>query len=358
MPRDAKPGTYTGTIIVDGGGSRESIPVSVLVLPVALPPVPIPMGLFLNALPFDKRYVDEATWWRLQESLLAEQGNAGLNAPTGGTGLELSFTDDGSAIVGDDALRYLELAKRYGMDRAVGAYGGFLSAPRGEVATRAAQTLQAFEAQHHLPPLYVNIYDEPNHHEERVAAIARLKPLTDAGLRTTGYTSAHWDDPEWVEVVANSYAPAFNVHDRGLFARVKAMGKHPWIYNNPRDRFGYSVDLWRQIRLGCEGRLDWIGNYVQGFAFSNLDGREPSTAFFAIHRDLGVLRTPRWLAAREGLLDLRLRLALESVAPAGDAALEHWTTDAYRTDTARWTPAELDRVRAVMLKRLQELRPR
>jgi hypothetical protein len=62
--------------------------------------------------------------------------------------------------------------------------------------------------------------------------------------------------------------------------------------------------------------------------------------------------TPRWLAAREGLVDLRVRLLLEKKVPAGDPALAAWPADGYGTDRARWTDAALDAARAAMLDRL------
>ncbi|MBA2481515.1 MAG: hypothetical protein H0V44_12695 [Planctomycetes bacterium] len=355
IPADAKPGDYTGIITIAGGGAPIEVPVKIRVLAAKLADIPIPLSLFFNALPFEPRYVGDATWWKLQESLLKEQGTSGLTAVTGGPGLGMSFNADGSAISGDDALKYIAIAKKYGMGQAVIPYGGFLGHPPAGTEAKAAATLKAYEAANGLPPLYLNCYDEPGTAQELTGVIARITPLTAAGFRTVGWTSAHWGENLWEQLLANSYAPAFNLHDPAMFAKVKGMGKHPWIYNNLRGRYGYSIDLWRQIKLGCEGRVDWIGNYVQGFAFSNLDGREPSSAFFAVHKDFGVLKTPGWLELKDGMLDLRLRFALEKLAPAGDPSLDLWKAEGYRTDQAKWTGAEMDRVRSAMLKRLQEL---
>ena len=100
------------------------------------------------------------------------------------------------------------------------------------------------------------------------------------------------------------------------------------------------------------GRLEWIGLFTQGFAFDNLDGREPSPSAFLVHEKLGILETPRWLAAREGLTDLRVRLALEAKVPAGDPILGSWTMEGYGEDHARFPDAVLDAQRAAMLERL------
>ncbi|MBA3708424.1 MAG: hypothetical protein H0W83_06370 [Planctomycetes bacterium] len=355
IPSDAKPGDYSGSITIAGASAPIDVPVKIHVIAAKLADIPIPLGLFENAISFDQHAVDEATWWKLQESMVKEQVSAGLSALTGGPGLGMSFTPDGASISGDAAVRYIKIAQKYGPIRAIIPYGGFLDRPAPGTEAKAAETLKAFEEKNQLPPCFLNCYDEPGTVPEKTRVLSYLKPLTAAGFRTLGWTSANWEDSMWVDIIANSYGPAFNLHDASMFAKVKAMGKHPWIYNNLRGRYGYGIDLWRQIKLGCEGRVDWIGNYTQGFAFSNLDGREPSSAFFAVHRDLGVLKTPGWLALKAGMLDLRLRLALEQVAPADDPALQLWKADGYRTDESTWTSAEMDRVRAAMLKRLQEL---
>ena len=113
------------------------------------------------------------------------------------------------------------------------------------------------------------------------------------------------------------------------------------------------LSLWRSLRLGAEGRLEWIGLITQGLAFDNLDGREPATAAWMVHDRLGILPTPRWLAAREGLIDLRVRLALEAAVPAGDAALAGWGVEGYRGDREMWGDGALGVARRGMLERIE-----
>lgn len=112
------------------------------------------------------------------------------------------------------------------------------------------------------------------------------------------------------------------------------------------DRYHLGVHLWRNLKAGAAGRLEWIGLITQGFAFNNLDGREPSPSAFLVHDTLGVLETPRWLGAREGLTDLRVRLALEAAVPANDPALQGWTMEGYGVDQARFPEVVLDATRA------------
>lgn len=143
-----------------------------------------------------------------------------------------------------------------------------------------------------------------------------------------------------------------------MIQKLAGTGKHPWVYNNGMDRYALGLHLWRNMRIGVEGRLEWIGVFTQGFAFHNLDGREPSRCCFLIHRDLGALKTPMWFSAREGLLDARIRLSLEQAAPASDPALRLWTIDGYNKDQEKWNDAAMEKARLAMLKALEELTER
>ncbi|MBA2481801.1 MAG: hypothetical protein H0V44_14145 [Planctomycetes bacterium] len=357
VPMDAKEGGYDGAITLTAKGlPTVSIPVSLQVLDVKLADIPIPVGLFMNSLPFGPQTMDSATWWKLQEQVVRAQVQAGINTLSGGPGLGYEV-DASGAVSGADAVRYVQYAQKQGVIRAVIPYGGFLTSLgnlKGDYA-QLAKGLEAFEQAHALPPTYVYAYDEPATDAEYASVIDRLTRATAAGLRTTGYTSTHKDQAQWEKLIVNTHAPSFNIHTVADIEKVKAAGRHFFVYNNGLDRYGFGINLWRSIALGAEARMNWIGMYTQGFAFNNLDGREPSYACFLVHDKLGVLTTPMWMSTREGLLDARLRLTLERCATTGDPALALWSVDGYRTDKETWTAQELDRVRTAMLHRIQEL---
>ena len=357
VPADAEPGAYRGAVTVAGSGVRAEIPVRLRVLAASLPDIPVPVGLFMNALPMEPDEVaSPEVWWRLQESLLAEQGRAGLNCLTGGRGLRYRMVGDG-ALTGEDAIRYIRLAERFAPIQAVVSYGGFLPALRSDTVdvARMAAAIRHLEEEHDLPPHYVNAYDEPTTAGEMERTLAYLTRSAASGLRTLGYTSWHGDDADWLRLAAATWAPALNGHSGQHLRRLRHEGREPWVYNNGLDRLGMGLRLWRSIQHGAAGRLQWIGLITQGFAFHNLDGREPARCAFLVHDRLGVLVTPMWLAAREGLLDLRLRLALERLAPPGDPVLDLWPLDGYRRDAEAWPPQRLQEVRQRMLVRLGEL---
>ena len=358
-PRDAAPGTYTGTAVFTAGAVRLEVPLRVRVYAIDLPPVPVPVCLFMNALPFGPEVVGEARWWQLQEALLDEQARAGLTCATGGAGLDFTMKRDGDVVAfsGDRPLRYLDLARARGLGRAVVTYGGFFQLRGSGVDARAfAGGWIPFAKAHQLPPFFFNLYDEPGTREEIEAATASVRPFTQAGLLTMGFATRHKGDARFEALLDATAAPALNGHTPDDLADLARRGRHPWVYNNGLDRYAMGLHLWRNLRAGAEGRLEWIGAITQGFAFDNLDGREPAAQAFAIHGRLGVMPTPLWLSAREGLLDLRVRLALEKAVPAGDPALAAWAMDGYGKDRDRWPEAALEEARRAMLERIASAR--
>ena len=318
-------GTFTGTITLTGGPEPIAVPVKIRAVDVALPPLPIPVGLFMNALPFPPDAVGEPRWWALQEDLIREQARAGLNCSTGGPGVDHPL--DAAPGAPDPAARYLEIARRHGPVKAVVAYGGFFpSLVKQRAQEISPETMAKLTAALDVPH-YLKSYDEPGTAVELEQAMALLAPARKAGLKTMGFLGDPPQSPAEDELVTATSAVAINTHDTAEVKRREGLGQHIWTYNNELDRLGMGLHLFQDLRAGAEGRLAWIGVLTQGFAFNNLDGRESSPSAWVVHDRLGALPTPRWLAAREGLLDLRIRLLLEATVPPGDPALALFLAD-------------------------------
>ena len=340
-----------------GGDAGEQalaeLPLVIEVVPVELPAVPIPVGLFMSGLPFGPEAVGEERWWRLQEDLLATMAEAGLDTVTGGLGLEYNLSESGGDITfsGERALRYLALAKRHGLDRAVVSYSGFLPSikHRQPDAARFQAAWSRFEAEHGLPPHYLYSYDEPGAPEELAKVAGYLGPFTAAGARTIGFLSRA-DEERFTPILDATFAPAVSGHSEEALRRWVGEERRVFLYNRGTTRLSMGADLHRQIRLGAAGRLEWIGVYTQGFAFHDLDGREPSYGMFVVHDRLGVLPTPRWLSLREGLLDAQIRLALDRVLSPGEAA-PAWPVE-YPADPSKWTDGALEAARVEAVRRI------
>jgi hypothetical protein len=363
VPAGTPAGTYAGSVRLAAEGASVDVPVRLRVFAVELPPIPIPVALFMNALPFGPEAVGEAGFWELTAAMLDEQARAGLTAVTGGPGLKLHLhrRDGAITISGDRALRFLALARAQNMARAVVSYGGFwdpLGGPRWGDPAAFAAAWRAFAAERGLPPMFFDAYDEPATPDELDAAVSVAGAFTRAGLFTMGFVTRLQGGGRREDLIAATYAPALHAHTLDDLRALSRRGQHPWVYNGGLDRRSLGLDLFRDLRAGAEGRLEWIGAITQGFAFDNLDGREPGAGAWVVHDRLGPMPTPRWLAAREGLLDLRIRLALEKAVPAGDPSLDLWPASPQGDDRASWTDAALDAARRVMLERIASSSPR
>jgi hypothetical protein len=343
-------GTFTGTITLTGGPEPLTIPVKIRAADVALPPIPIPVGLFMSALPFRPSAVGEPRWWELQEDLIREQARSGINCFTGGPGVDHPLR--GTPGAPDPAAHYLEMAARHGPVKAVVAYGGFFPSLRelreqGISPEAAAKLMTPLGVPH-----FIKSYDEPVTDTELEQAMSLVAPATKAGVKTIGFLTDPPKGKGFDALLAVTTALALNRHDAAEVRRREAAGQHVWTYNSGLDRPSLGLHLFQDIRSGAEGRLEWIGIITQGFAFDNLDGRESSPSAWVVHDRLGVLPTPRWLAAREGLLDLRIRLALEAAVPAGDPALALFPIE--RDGNDHPTDGALSAARRGMLQRLDK----
>ena len=361
VPKDTPAGVRTVLVKLSAEGQElAEVPLEVHVHQVDLPPLPIPVGIFMNALPYTPEPDLEDFWWAFQERLLERQGEAGLNTPTGGPGLEYTMSEskDGFAFSGDRALRYLEIAKKHGLDRAVVSYTGFLPSikHRRPDAARFVASWSAFEQSKGLPPHYVYSYDEPSTDEELAAVGAYLAPFHAAGARTIGFFASPKDD-RYTPVLDRTFAPAVSGHTPDMLRKWLAEGKRIFLYNRGTGRLSMGADLVSMIKLGVAGRLEWVGLHNQGLAFDDLDGREPAQGLFVAHGRMGPLPTARWLAFREGLIDARILLALEKQLGPGAAAEVGFPTD-YPADPARFPDSALEKARAEALRRLGEQRAR
>lgn len=326
-----KPGIYAGVLELKAENAKlkrheltVQVPVKVRVRPGNLPKKDFPTGLFMSALPVPKKLLSDADYWRLNEDLLSCLARAGMNLMTGGPNFGVKWNGNTPVIHGADALKMLALAKKHGMDRVLTNYGGFSLPlrnvkPRGgmskqQVAKALFDAFEAFRKEHDLPEYIYYAYDEPSTEAEVKPVRERLPLLRNAGFKTIGYTSmsdpAKADEKHLFLAKATTH-PAFNIHSPATLKFVREQGNTPWVYNNGLTRYAQGLHLWRNHRAGAAGRIDWIAAIVQGYQFDLLDSREPDRSCFYVHRELGVLPSPRLLGILEGSLDARLLFELE-----------------------------------------------
>lgn len=384
IPKDAKAGTYQGSIALIGRDPTSgqvihqvNVPLSVQVHAGSLPALEMPSGLFFSGVPADKALIGDRLYWQLSEQLLRQMQRGSLTMVTGGPNYAVSWENNQFVYYGDDCVRILQMARQYGLDRAVSGYGGFkMELGREKLSPHAGLSVEqtyaamhkgweTFRSKHNLPEHYVYSYDEPGTAEEFEPLEEVLKLMRQAGFKTMGYTSM--EDPRKADanhkmLARQTTAPAFNIHTPDTLRYVRELGNEPWIYNNGLHRCASGVDLWRAHRYGAAGRLQWIAAIVQGFQFDALDAREPDPSCFFIHRDLGVLMAPRYLGQIEGGLDARLLFELERRSKANTPAsneiaklFKDIEDQPYRQERS-WE--DLERLRERVLRLLEASQPK
>ncbi len=191
VPAGATPGVYTGSAVFTAGGVRLSVPLRVRVFAVDLPPVPIPVGLFMSALPFGPEVLGEGPLLgssRRRSS--TSRARAGLTCVSGGVGLDFAVTRGagGLALSVDRALRYLEMARARGMCRAAVTYGGFLQLRSLGVDARAFAAVRPVRGRPRPAALLLLALRRAGYQrrDELKTAIAAVRPFTEAGLQTMG----------------------------------------------------------------------------------------------------------------------------------------------------------------------------
>jgi hypothetical protein len=352
IPAEAPSGAYTSAITVEGAGGRLKIPVRVNIVASQLAELPIFYAFLMSGAAVQKDDVGEELFWRLQEDMVKEQMSHGMTGLT--SGAFYRFKD--GKLDGGDVVKLVRIAEKYGKIRGILNYCDFINVPRADLPA-FGKALSKFCETETLPRHYLNCYDEPSLQPELQRVLDSVKAAKGMGYCTLGLTSRH-ADPLWEELVKNTDCPTLGVHTAADIRWLKDAGCHPWIYNNGSSRYSTGLHVRRAMHAGAEGRCQYAANNVCGYAFHNLDGRESAISFFAVHSKFGTLKTPMWLATREGLLDLRIRLTLEKMAKPDDPALSLWTIasdELYRKDEAQWPDAALEKARCGMLRRIAEL---
>ncbi|MCZ7645578.1 MAG: hypothetical protein M5U26_09880 [Planctomycetota bacterium] len=333
VPADAQPGAYQGSLTIGSdGGLKESLKVTVHVLPVALDECEFVFGFFGHP-PTDAI-----------AKLLVDYG---FNSFSGGPGVQLKgFEADGTPQL--DFARidaFMERARAAGYTRELCGYGGpgiehigyvkddaFFGAWEQKTGKSYAELLKAvFDAvkaradEKKWLPFTYNLGDEPRNIEVARKMVEQVKAVQEAApwLKTTAQYSVTYkegskenDFHQWLfEAIKSS---GLNLHDESVRKKAEELGKEIYVYNQGQSRFSFGLYQWSEYRKGVKGRYQWHQHVQHGFQFFDLDGREPDTGVLYYGKD-GPIVTLMLERCREGVDDLRYLQTLWSLASKSDA---------------------------------------
>ncbi|EKP0315593.1 hypothetical protein JFQ90_000773 [Aeromonas veronii] len=265
VPRDAPAGRYLGNIQLLSQQQLVQLPLTIEVLPLALPAASKPVGIYVEAPPY-------LNWLSPDPEALKEQLAAASRcdlqrlAKLGITGLSPALPQD-------------EAGMREVIGEAVGL--GFVPpllayTPLKRWGNDPASQLDQWQARQQgltasgLPPVAWSLFDEPDLATlPAITTLAREMKRRDPAVIRAG----HFNHPGQVGLLAEVEIALINAGfgaDKADVARVRQHKVTPWFYNlgTPRAAGFY---LWQS---GAEGYLQWHGRMPTALPYDPTDGRE------------------------------------------------------------------------------------
>ncbi len=347
IPANTKYGKYIATLTLDVQPDANQttpvqktqlqIPVTLQVHAGSLVGPQMNVGLFYSSVPASPSEISSELYWKLTADMFHQMHIGSLSILAGGPDFSVSWNDNTPVWSGDDAVKFINMAKPYSLDRATIEYGGLSTGiarelPPAHEGMSIEQTLTAlatawhdFELKNALPEHYLNVYDEPSTPSDFEGIDERLTALRNAGFKTIGFTSVENPikaDANHTMLVRLTDDPAFSLYTPETLQWAQKLGAKPWLYGGDLSRQSFGIDLWRAHNMGVKGRLGWIGSIVQGFQYDTLDSREPDPSCFYVHSKLGVLIAPQYLGVIEGGIDRRLLFEMERISTTNTPAAE------------------------------------
>ena len=286
--------------------------------------------------------VPDETRWDVLDTTLALLRQYGMNAVSGGPSWSLKGWKNGQPVIDfGETDRFFDLLKKRGFTKAINGYGGlrFRGLHRGyqkgadgakaeqqsglpfaEAMMRAWKAVDAHARQRGWPTIFYAMCDETRVRdvaERQLAFMKIMDKVTDAFPKTvqaSGSYSVHfnarptdkdnllyWHQRFFEALDINS----LNLHDAGVMAEAKKLGRSVHIYNQGRSRYSFGLYQWSEWRKGVAARWQWHLNVLHGYQFFDLDGREPDTAMICYGRDR-IHPTIHFERCREGAEDFYL----------------------------------------------------
>lgn len=398
IPDDAQPGTYTGTLSVDGGAA--TLPVHLTVRPFRLAePTGTSWALYSDFGRW-REMTDEQVLRELRD--LREHGITALTVPCRGKATWADGRLTGWAW-DKDALRGMGLIRQAGipgpfllqLEKEIDDLAADLGVPEGppsgwpaSLAVATEDLLRAIVADYAArgwgEPVFVGV-DEPGYWKsgspERFAW--QYERATNAGMASYCTSSYLPSDPLGRNLTYHCYGGWLGSRERAR-ARVeqaRQAGQHPWYYaagcypgqigNQVRNRYAAGFVFYAS---GVDGQAFWTLQRPRGNAFDDFSGEtgQPCITLPDPDHPGESLDTPQWEGIRQAWYDYRYALTLERAVAAAQARGEGvatlagpagllrqlrenlpWSWDA--VDSGEVTCASLDALRSEIARAIEAL---
>ena len=288
IPVGAPSGKYKGTIQLFSNNNLEIKDFSIQVLPVTLPHLELPVGLYLEPAPYYQWFSAlkkrESFASACDLSLLATHGFTTV-APS----LATPDTDSGR----NQFIHQLKQLTRFGFNQPILAYAPFKRLMAlGDVQSTGSALLKLKElmADKKLPEVYWSIFDEPI--PTKFSAIAEAATILH-NPTLEFKTAGHLNNPKQQQLSSTSDLLIMNhgygVNPNNIELLKKELLKKEllkkellkktskvWLYNMPTPRLAAGAYLWNS---GADGYIQWHGRMPTADMFDPTDGREGDVAY-------------------------------------------------------------------------------
>ena len=345
IPATAKTGEYKGSIQLLSKGQIIVQGFKIKVLPVILPKLAIPVGLYLEPAPyynwFSRLKKKEFSASMCDWSLLASHGFTSMSPS-----LATPHNDEGRKLF----IRQMSYLKRAGFSQPILAYTPFKRLLEHGNAHESLIKLKKMMQGKPFPEIYWSIFDEPIPEKfEEITQSAALLRSPSLQLKPAG----HLNNPKQ-KVITNTADLLIMNHGYGVnektIEQLKTSAK-VWLYNMPKPRLAAGALLWR---LGAEGYIQWHGRMPTADLFDPTDGREGDVAYIYPWQSGSCPKVvdihSRFLDLHEATLDYRWLHWLESQAVKDEKA------QILLQEIRNSIPDEWERAADINATELQEIR--
>ncbi|WP_419533796.1 glycoside hydrolase domain-containing protein [Endozoicomonas sp.] len=303
VPSEAFSGDYSGKIQLFSRGELKLLDYKVRVLPVVLPKLETPVGLYLEPTPYYQ-------WFKSLEGQTSTATSCDLSllASHGFSTVAPALPTPDTEASRQEFIQQLKQVKRFGFDGKILAYSPLkrLLQQKSELSAGAdLMKLQQLLKDQELPEIYWSIFDEPaNDTFSQIKSTARL--LKDGSLQFK--TAGHLNNESQAELAETTDLLLINHGIEVTEESIKQLQKNSsvWLYNMPEPRLAAGLFLWRS---SAEGYLQWHGRMPTADPFDPTDGREGDVMYIypsanQCPKSLDIHR--RFLDLHEATIDLRL----------------------------------------------------
>ncbi len=341
VPKDAKPGRYSGTVELRAGRLTEKIPLEVEVVDVQLDEPTFPMGFYGLHIPGTLPEARKKAATRQIFTLLRE---AGMTTFTGGPNIKFTGLDAAGKPQLDYSAcdEFFKIARECGFTGEINSYGGpgmvrglhsgYTIGPVGRgweqktgksfkellkiVWTDVKKHAEANDWQ----PIAYGFTDEPRVLKQARDQLELMRAYRDAvpWVKIGGSYSVHWERNDELSVAIQNIFKTLvwsglNNHKQADLDKGKELGREVYIYNQGVSRYSFGAYQWAEMHKGVKGRIQWHMLALHGYQFFDLDGREPDTAMINWGRN-EVIPTLRLFRCSEGATDFRFADTLWNIA--------------------------------------------